>query len=122
MHEEKERLSQLHLITSSEELNEELLRIDNEMISTSKKNREKICLLKTQMQIRRKVLCQRTSIVFTTNHKQRPITDIIKELSDLIDTSTLPTECATYIKDPITLVGKQINHKFKDEDSNDLLW
>jgi len=63
LHEEKERLSQLHLITSSEELKEELLRIDNEMISTSKKNREKISLLKTQTQIRRKVLCQRISIV-----------------------------------------------------------
>jgi len=98
------------------------LRIDNEMIGTSKKNREKISLLKTQIQIRRKILCQRTSIVFTTNRKQRPITDIVKELSDLIDASTLPTECATYIKDPTTLVGKQIKHKFKDEDSDDLLW
>ena len=81
------------------------------MISTSKKNREKIAVLKTQIQIRRKVLCQRASIVFTTNRKQRQITDIVKDLSDLIDMSTLPTECVTYIKDPITLVGKQIKMK-----------
>ena len=38
LQEERERLSQLHLITSSSELEQDLHAIDEEMISTSKKN------------------------------------------------------------------------------------
>ena len=37
LQEERERLSQLHLITSSSELKQDLHAIDEEMISTSKK-------------------------------------------------------------------------------------
>ena len=37
LQEERERLSQLHLITSSSELEQDLHAIDEEMISTSKK-------------------------------------------------------------------------------------
>ena len=51
--------------------------------------------------------------MFTYNRKQRPITDIAKELCDFIDKSTLPIECAEFIKDSITLVGKQIKTKLK---------
>ena len=40
--EEKEKLSQLHLIATSEELKEELLNIDNEKISASKKRNKKL--------------------------------------------------------------------------------
>ena len=40
--EEKEKLSQLHLIATSEELKEELLNIDFEKISTSKKRNKKL--------------------------------------------------------------------------------
>ena len=122
LHEEKEKLSQLHLIITSEELKEELININNENISTSKKKNKKITLLRTQIKIRRKVLCQTVPIVFTTNRKQRPITDIVKELCDFIDKTTFPTECAKFIEDPINLVGERIKHKFKDEDSGDLVW
>ena len=102
-------MSQLHLITTSEELKEELININNENISTSKKKNKKITLLRTQIKIRRKVLCQTVPIVFTTNRKQRPITDIVKELCDFIDKATFPMECAKFIEDPINLVGKHIN-------------
>ena len=121
LHDEKEKLLQLHLITTSGELKEELLIIESEKISDSKKRNKQITLLKTQIKIR-KVLDQIVPIVFTNNRKQRPVTDIAKELCEFIDKSTLPTERAEFIKDPSTLVGKQIKHKFKDEDSGDLQW
>ena len=60
--------------------------------------------------------------MFTNNRKQRLITDIAKELCDFINKSTLLTESAKFIKDPMSLVGKQIKQKFKDEDSDDLQW
>ena len=53
LREEKEKLSQLHLITSSDELKEELLAIDKETISTTKKKKIKIELLKAQIRIRK---------------------------------------------------------------------
>ena len=52
LREEKDKLSQLHLVTSSDEL-KELLAIDEETISTAKKKNKKIELLKTQMRIRK---------------------------------------------------------------------
>lgn len=53
LHEEKEKLSQLHLVSSSDELKEELLAIDKETISAIKKKNKKIELLKTQIRIRK---------------------------------------------------------------------
>ena len=122
LHEEKQKISQLHLITTSEELKEELQNIDCEKISTPKKKNKKVALLKIQIKIRRKVLCQTVPIAFKINYKHRPITDIVKELCDFIDKTAFPTECAAFIKDPITLVGKQIRQKFKEEDSGALVW
>ena len=49
LHEEKEKLSQLHLVTTSEELKEELINIDSEKISTSKKRNKKTTLLKHRL-------------------------------------------------------------------------
>ena len=67
LREDKEKLSQHHLITSSTELREELLAIDEESMSSAKKKNKKISLLKTQIQIRKKVLCEALSITFTCN-------------------------------------------------------
>ena len=61
-------------------------------------------------------------IVFTTNCKQRPVTDIVKELCNFIDKVALPTEFEPFVKSPRTLVGKKIKQKFRDEDSGGLLW
>lgn len=115
LHKEKEKLSQLHLITSSDELEEDLLAIDKEAISTSKKKKKKIELLKTQIHIRKKILCQAVPIVFTTNRKQRPLKDIITELSDFIDDSTLPAECESFIRNPNSLIGRRVKHRFLEE-------
>ena len=70
LQEEKEKLSQSHLITSSSELKAELESIDKEAISATRKKNKKIELLKTQVRMRKKLLCQTIPIVFTTNRKQ----------------------------------------------------
>ena len=118
---EKERLSQLHLIITSEELQEKLLMVDRESISASKK-RKQIAVLKTQVQIRRKVLGQTVPIRFTSNRKQRPLASIVTELYDFIKKSTLPAECLAFLKDPIALVGRQIKQRFQDEESGIATW
>ena len=122
LHEEKEKLSQLHLVTSSDELKDELLAIDKETISTTKKKSKKIELLKTQIRIRKKVLCQTVPIVFTTNRKQRPLKDIIKELCDFIDESTLPAECKSFIRNPTSLIGRKVKQRFLDEVGGTPTW
>ena len=119
---EKERLSQLYLIITSEELQEKLLMIDRESISASKKRNKKISVLKTQVQIRRKVLSQTVPIVFTSNRKQRPLASIVTELYDFINKSTLPAECLAFLRDPIALVGRQIKQRFQDEESGIATW
>ena len=53
LHKDKEKLSQHHLITSSTELREELLAIDEESMSAAKKKNKNVSLLKTQIQIRK---------------------------------------------------------------------
>lgn len=67
---ERDRLSQLHLVTASEELHQALLRIDTENLSVAKKKAQKLLLLKTQIKIRKKVFGQTIHIVFSHSRKQ----------------------------------------------------
>ena len=107
--EEKEKLSQMHLITTSKELKEELLKINSEKISPAKKRNKKITLLQTQVKIRKKVLSQSVLITFSKNRRQRPVTDIMNELCEFIDKNVLPTECARFIKDLVALSKTQVH-------------
>ena len=109
--EEKQLLSQSHLITSSEEVREELMAIDKEKISEAKKASKKMELLKTQVRIRRKVLGQKIPIAFTAKRKQRSITVVSKELCEFVDENPLPE----HIRNPTSLVGKKIKHRFLEE-------
>ena len=122
MHQEREKLLQLHLITTSAELKQELLRIDSENCSAAKKRTKKLSLLKTQVNIRKKVLNQSVSIVFTHYRKQRPLSDIVEEVSDFIDRSTSSSECPVLIEDPKAFVGRQIRQKFQEEDDGKISW
>ena len=106
---EKEKLSQMHLITTSKELKEELLKINSEKISPAKKRNKKITLLQTQVKIRKKVLSQSVLITFSKNRRQRPVTDIMNELCEFIDKNVLPTECARFIKDLVALSKTQVH-------------
>ena len=83
--EEKERLSKMHLITTSQELDIALTELDCENISVAKNTAKKLTLLKTQVQIRKKVLNQIVPITFTCSRKNRPLSDIVQELSNFID-------------------------------------
>lgn len=115
LYEEKQKLCQLHLITHSQELEEEMLKIDMRDISATKKRSLKIGILKTQVQIRKKVLGQSVPITFTSNRKQRPVAVILQELCDFIAHTDLPAEFIPFLEQPFTLVGKQIKQRFQDE-------
>ena len=82
---EKYKLSKLHLITSSEELRQLLNEIDISSETTSKKKSQKLSLLRTQINIRKKVLSQNIQITFSHLQKLRPLNTVIKELSDYLD-------------------------------------
>ena len=75
---EKEFLSTQHLISSPTELKQLLDTIDSQPLSVSRKRREKLDLVRTQVKIRRKVLGQTLSIPFTHHRKQRSI-GVIRE-------------------------------------------
>jgi len=85
--------------------------IDESQISISKRKAQKLSLLRTQVNIRKKALEQGIRIVFTHSGKQWPICDLMKELGDFIDQDC--TKNSEFVKDPTTLVGRQISHRFK---------
>ena len=70
-------------------------------------------VLKTQVQIRKKVLTQNVPITFTVNRRQRPLEDLAKELSDFIKETDLglPPRYAAIIKKPTKLIGQNIKQK-----------
>ena len=78
---EKDKLLEEHLITS-EELHQSISDIDKEQISISKKKKKKITLLKTQVNIRKKLLKEKIQITFSQSRKQLPINDLVKELAE----------------------------------------
>ena len=85
---EKEELLQLHLITKSNELHQTLKDIASEGSIATAINAKKLSLLKTQVRMRRKVLSETVPITFSKSHRQRPLNDIVRELSDYIDEKT----------------------------------
>lgn len=59
-------------------------------------------------------------ITFTVNCKQRPLEDLIKELSDIIKETelSLSPRYAALIKEPTKLVGHSIKQKFLDDNQD----
>ena len=110
--EEKRKLSELHFIATTAELEEVLQGVDEKDISQSKKDLEKLQIIKTQINIRRKVLEQKIKICFTQSKKKRPITDIITEFRDHINAFPLPN----FVYNPLLFVGKVIHQKFQLSD------
>lgn len=94
--------------------------IDISSISATKKRMEKRSLLMSQVKIRKKVVGQDIHISFSHSGRQRPLTEIIQELSDYIDENA--TEMSDFIEDPNALVGKCIHHKFELEGTNEVMW
>ena len=110
---ERDLLSQQHLITTQAELAEALEEINCEAISTTKKKQRKLTLLRTQINIRKKILNQKINIPFSHYRKQRPLATIIEELIDVIATNTqAQVEPEMSGSGPFSLVGKEVLHRF----------
>ena len=120
---EKEVLSQQHLIATVQELLEVLDEIDSESISPSKRKQKKLKLLRTQVNIRKKVLKQRINISFSKTRKQRPLPEIVNDLKKFIaeNPNHDPSLLTLPSTDQFSLVGKEINHRFIVE-SGDEQW
>ena len=114
---EKVLLAKEHLITTSTELSEAIEEIDSAPISAYKKKQNKLSLLRTQINLRKKILNQKINIVFSKNRKQRPLSQIVSELSTFIDNNPQMGESPGIpnLSDPFSLVGREINHRFELE-------
>uniref|UniRef100_A0A1X7T216 Uncharacterized protein n=1 Tax=Amphimedon queenslandica TaxID=400682 RepID=A0A1X7T216_AMPQE len=110
---EKDRLSQTHLIVSSTELHEAIKEIDLKKISATRKRQETKMLLSNQIKLRKSLLKQDINIKFSHSGKQRPLGQVIEELSNYIDCNL--HDLSPYICNPSALVGRRIKHKFIEE-------
>lgn len=117
---EKDKLSQIHLITSTEELLQLVDEIEKKSTSATKKKQELRMLLNNQVKLRQKILGQDIHIKFSHSGKQRPLPEITDELSHFIDQHS--HELSSFISNPSTLVGRQISHKFELEETNEMKW
>lgn len=61
------------------------------------------------------MLGQTLPVTFTTNRKQRQVADITKELCDFINKTGVPSDFASFLEQPISLVGKRLKHRFEDK-------
>ena len=111
---EKEILSQEHLIETVTELSEAMNEIDSESIRPSKKKQKKLKVLRTQVNMRKKVLKQNINIAFSKARKQRPLPEIISDLEKFIaeNPAHIPSPATPMSTDPFSLVGKEIHHRF----------
>ena len=100
------------MITSTKELKHALSEIDK-LPNLSKKSEKKHALLKEQVNIRKKVLKQSIKIPFTHKGRQRPLKDLIMELSHFIaeKEGSESAECTSQFS-PESLVGKEICDRF----------
>ena len=114
---EKALLAKEHLITTSIELSEVIEDIDSAPISAFKKKQKKLSLLRTQINLRKKILNQKINIVFSKNRKQRPLGQIVSELSTFIDNNPQIGDSlgVPNLSDPFSLIGREINHRFEIE-------
>ena len=115
--EERAKLSNLHLIKTTEELKQALCEIDCQSLNSKKKCEKKRSLIREQLNIRKKVLKQTIKLPFTHKGKQRPMNDIIVEFSQAIEVNSdegrlaeSSCECS-----PESLVGREILHRFEVE-------
>lgn len=95
-------LLELHLIATTAELEEVLQEIDKTKISQSKKDSKKLSIIKSQVNIRKRVLGQQIKIRYTLTRRKHLISDIIADfpLPDLV--------C-----NPLLFVEKEVDHKFQ---------
>ena len=109
--EREKLLKEVHLVTTTEELDEALEKVESHFTTTSKRKTEKLTFLRNQIKYRKKVLQQKIQITFSTSGRQRSIIDIIGNLKEFIQQN--PIEHSFYLKNPYVLVGRRISHRFE---------
>lgn len=67
-------------------------------------------VIKTQVQIRKKIMKQNIHIVFSHSRKQRPVNEVLEELRDFISRNS---EFPAILLEPEGLVGSRIKHRFE---------
>jgi hypothetical protein len=97
------------LIATTTELDKVLQEIDNTQISQSKKDSKKLSIIKTQVNVRKKVLGQQIKITYTHARRKRPICEILAEFHDSVAGFFLPD----LVCNPLSFVGKEVDHKFQ---------
>ena len=108
---EQNKLSQIHLITSSKEL-QAVTVIESREITATKKKREMRLLLSNQIKIRKKLLKQDIDINFSNSRRERPLSEVILELSCYIDEHV--DDLPQFLSDPyILIVGSATSLKQK---------
>ena len=117
---EQNKLSQIHLITSSKELQEAVKVIESREITATKKKQEMRSLLSNQIKIRKKLLKQDIDIKFSNSRRERPLSEVILELSCYIDEHI--DDLPPFLSDPYMLVGRRISHKFETEEGTEVQW
>jgi len=118
---EQQHLSQQHLVTTTLELKKAIDEINSDANSTSsKKLKRSLSLIRMQINIRKKVLNQKVNIPFSHKGKQRPLSDIVKDITEFIAAHPQTTEMnpdalmvQPDINDPVSLIGREILHRFK---------
>lgn len=99
-----------------------MLAIDEPSTCTNTKRKaKKLSLLKTQINIRKKVLKQNIRIPFSRARKQRPLIEIVNNLGLSLIVYN-PLELVERFQDPNTLAGKRIRHKFVVAEANTVEW
>ena len=113
LEQEKNQLSQQHLICTEEELLTQLQEIDASVATTSSKRKKKLALIRVQINIRKKIYHQNVQVPFTKRGKNRPLTTIITEFTRFITENPCSAEaCEQPNHDPFSLIGKRFIHKF----------
>ena len=121
---EKELLQEQVMIQSVEVLEQTIRAIQNLFLPERVKSSEILKLVKTQLQIRSKVLQQKDSkLSFTTKGRPRPITELIQKLKALISSdssSTTPTQnhyifTLNFNDRPSILSKARIRHKLNED-------
>lgn len=102
----------MHLITSSDELLQQMREIDSSKVSSSRINQKKLALIRQQIRIWKKVCNQDVPITITQSRKQRPIEDLVQELAAFIE-SKVSSSISVVQYNPLSLVNpnKMTNHQ-----------
>ena len=117
---QKEKLYKVHFISTSEELDEALAKINTHCTTATKKAAETCSFLKMQVKFCKSILRQDISIKFSRSGRQRPLVDVIKEISEFISSNLY--EYSAFLKNPSVLVGKMVDHRFELVDSYNTRW